>query len=130
MERSVTSLLNLYHPEDPLEKASTIPSLWYFDPRIARLEYERVFARSWQVAGRVDQVRENGQFFTAQLGEEPIVVARGEDGILRAFYNVCRHHAVGGGRLALGHESRSGQGIRDDRRNYFQAPLVRLGWQS
>jgi choline monooxygenase len=94
MERSVTSLLNLYHPEDPLEKASTIPSPWYFDPRIARLENERVFARNWQVAGRIDQVREKGQFFTAQLGEEPIVVAHGEDGVLRAFYNVCRHHAA------------------------------------
>jgi choline monooxygenase len=94
MERSITSLLNLYHPEDPLEKASTIPSPWYFDPRIARLENERVFARNWQVAGRIDQVREKGQFFTAELGEEPIVVARGEDGVLRAFYNVCRHHAA------------------------------------
>ena len=94
MERSVSSLLNLYHPEDPLEKASTIPSPWYFDPRIARLENERVFARSWQVGGRLDQVREKGQFFTAELGEEPIVVARGEDGVLRAFYNVCRHHAA------------------------------------
>jgi len=94
MERSVTSLLNLYHPEDPLEKASTIPSPWYFDARIARLENERVFARNWQVAGRLDQVKEKGQFFTAELGEEPIVVARGEDGVLRAFYNVCRHHAA------------------------------------
>lgn len=94
MERSVTSLLNLYHPEDPLEKASTIPSPWYFDSRIARLENERVFAHNWQVAGRVDQVSEKGQFFTVELGEEPIVVARGEDGILRAFYNVCRHHAA------------------------------------
>src|SRR4029453_9441672 len=94
MERSVTSLLNLYRPDDPLEKASTIPSPWYFDPRIALLENERVFAHTWQVAGRVDQVREKGQFFTAELGEEPIVVARGEDGVLRAFFNVCRHHAA------------------------------------
>src|SRR5215813_4003311 len=94
MERSVTSLLNLYHPEDPLEKASTIPSPWYFDARIARLENERVFAHNWQVAGRLDQVKEKGQFFTAELGEEPIVVARGEDDVLRAFYNVCRHHAA------------------------------------
>src|SRR5260370_35404239 len=94
MERSVASLLNLYRPENPLEKASTIPSPWYFDRRIARLENEQVFAHAWQVAGRVDQVREKGQFFTAQLGEEPIVVARGEDGVLRAFYNVCRHHAA------------------------------------
>ena len=94
MERSVDSLLKLYNPENPLEKASTIPAPWYFDARIARLESERVFAHSWQVAGRVDQVREKGQFFTAQLGGEPIVVARGEDGVLRAFYNVCRHHAA------------------------------------
>jgi choline monooxygenase len=94
MERSVASLLNLYNPENPLEKASTIPSPWYFDARIARLENERVFAHAWQVAGRVDQVREKGQFFTVELGDEPIVVARGEDGVLRAFYNVCRHHAA------------------------------------
>ena len=94
MERSVASLLSLYQPENPLEKASTIPSPWYFDARIARLENERVFAHTWQVAGRVDQVRGKGQFFTVELGEEPIVVARGEDGVLRAFYNVCRHHAA------------------------------------
>jgi choline monooxygenase len=94
MERSVSSLLNLYRPDDPLERASTIPSPWYFDPRIARLENERVFAGNWQVAGRADQVREKGQFFTAELGEEPMVVVRGEDGVLRAFYNVCRHHAA------------------------------------
>src|SRR6202008_3797238 len=94
MERSVESLLKLYRPENPLEKASTIPSPWYFDARIARIENEQVFAHTWQVAGRVDQVREKGQFFTAQLGDEPIVVMRGEDGELRAFYNVCRHHAA------------------------------------
>jgi choline monooxygenase len=94
MERSVESLLKLYRAENPLEKASTIPSPWYFDARIARIETEQVFAHTWQVAGRVDQVREKGQFFTAQLGDEPIVVARGEDGVLRAFYNVCRHHAA------------------------------------
>src|ERR1700757_245833 len=94
MERSVESLLKLYRPENPLERASTIPSPWYFDARIARLENEKVFARTWQVAGRVDQVREKGQFFTVQLGDEPMVVVRGEDGELRAFYNVCRHHAA------------------------------------
>src|ERR1700756_1312881 len=94
MERSVESLLKLYRPENLLEKASTIPSPWYFDARIARLENEQVFAHTWQVAGRVDQVRGKGHFFTTQLQDEPIVVARGEDGSLRAFYNVCRHHAA------------------------------------
>ena len=94
MERSVRDVVNLYSPNDPLEEASTIPAPWYFDARIAELERASVFSGTWQVIGRADQVRENGQFFTADLAGEPLVVARGEDGQLRAFFNVCRHHAA------------------------------------
>ena len=94
MERSLQSLLNLYNPNDPLEKAWTIPSFWYFDARMAKLERDTVFAGAWQVVGRIDQVRTAGDFFTADLAGEPLVVVRGEDGQLRAFYNVCRHHAA------------------------------------
>jgi choline monooxygenase len=94
MQRSLESILNLYNPRDPLERAWTIPSPWYFDLGIAGLEHSSVFAGSWQVVGRADQVRKNGDFFTAEIGDEPLIVAHGEDGILRAFYNVCRHHAA------------------------------------
>ena len=94
MERSLRDVVNLYNPHDPLEEAWTIPAPWYFDPRIAELERASVFSASWQVVGRVDQACQNGQFFTAELAGEPLVVARGEDGELRAFYNVCRHHAA------------------------------------
>src|SRR5690348_13500426 len=94
MERSVREVVNLYNPNDSLEEAWTIPAPWYFDPRIAELERSNVFSSTWQVVGRADQVRENGQFFTAELAGEPLVVVRGEDGRLRAFYNVCRHHAA------------------------------------
>src|SRR5437773_1423426 len=94
MERDVRDLLNLYNPNDPLDHAWTIPSPWYFDPDIHELEQQGVFAKNWQVVGRAEQVREKGNFFTADLAGEPIVVARGEDGQLRAFNNVCRHHAA------------------------------------
>jgi choline monooxygenase len=94
MERNVRDVVNLYNPNDPLEEAWTIPAPWYFDLRIAELERASVFGATWQVVGRTDQVRDNGQFFTAELAGEPLVVARGEDGRLRAFYNVCRHHAA------------------------------------
>ncbi len=94
MERDVRDILNLYNPRDPLDHAWTIPSPWYFDPRVAALEQQSVFAKMWQVAGRADQVREKGNFFTADIAGEPVVAARGEDGQLRAFYNVCRHHAA------------------------------------
>ncbi|MGA2810527.1 MAG: aromatic ring-hydroxylating dioxygenase subunit alpha [Candidatus Acidiferrum sp.] len=94
MPQSVRSLLDLYNPGNPLERAWTIPAPWYFDRDFFELERSSVFSPSWQAVGRVDQVRERGQFFTAEIAGEPIVVARGEDGVLRAFYNVCRHHAA------------------------------------
>src|SRR5271167_40502 len=93
-EHSVRELLNLYNPVDSLEKAYTIPAPWYVDKRIAQLERESVFETNWQVVGRLDQVKEPGQFFTIDVNEEPLLVARGEDAKLRAFYNVCQHHAA------------------------------------
>ena len=93
-ERSVRDLLNLYNPANPLEKAWTIPAPWYFDERLAQLERDSVFAANWQVVGHLDQVKEPGQFFTIDVNNEPLVVVRGDDGKLRAFYNVCRHHAA------------------------------------
>jgi choline monooxygenase len=92
--RSVRDVLNLYNPADPLEKAYTIPAPWYFDKRIEELERNGVFAANWQVVGRLDQVRERGEYFTSDVNGEPLIVVRSEDGILRAFYNVCRHHAA------------------------------------
>jgi len=94
MARTLSSLLNLYNPNYPLDKAWTIPSPWYFDSGVARLEHEAIFAANWLAVGRADQVARNGNFFTANLAGEPIVIVRGDDGVLRAFYNVCRHHAA------------------------------------
>ena len=69
----------------------TIPFDWYSDPAVLRLERERIFRRTWQYAGRTDQVAEPGAFFTCDLAGVPIVVVRDEQGGLRAFLNVCRH---------------------------------------
>jgi choline monooxygenase len=91
---SVKEIIERYNPNAPLPEAWSIPALWYVDPRILDLERQTVFARSWQIAGRADQVREPGQFVTCDLEGEPIVLVRGEDRILRGFFNVCRHHAA------------------------------------
>ncbi|HEX4417023.1 MAG TPA: aromatic ring-hydroxylating dioxygenase subunit alpha [Kofleriaceae bacterium] len=78
----------------PLERASTIPAAWYTDPRIAALERRTVWSRTWQLVGRTAQVAAPGEFVTAEVGGEPVVVVRGSDGVLRGFFNVCRHHAA------------------------------------
>src|SRR5262249_33428605 len=92
--RSVRDILARYDVNAPLTDASTIPAPWYVDPRIAELEASSVFAKSWQMVGRVEQVEKPGQFVTATIAGEPVVAVRGSDGVLRAFYNVCRHHAA------------------------------------
>jgi choline monooxygenase len=71
--------------------ARTLPYDWYADAAVLRLEQERIFARSWQYAARLDQVAEPGQLTTAWAGSLPVVLARGRDDELRGFVNVCRH---------------------------------------
>ena len=94
MTGTLQSLLAQFDPELPLEHARTIPNTWYTSPEVERLERNAVFARSWQVVGRREQVASPGQFVTADVAGEPVLVIRGEDGTLRAFLNVCRHRAA------------------------------------
>ncbi len=91
---SVREILASYDENAPLWEASTIPAPWYVDARIAELEARTVFSKTWQMVGRVEQVQKSGQFVTANVAGEPVVVVRGNDGVLRAFFNVCRHHAA------------------------------------
>jgi len=79
--------------DERLEHASTLPSRYYFDAEVLAQEYRNVFGRTWQLVGRAEQVGESGQYFTATIGEEPVLIVRGSDGVLRAMTNVCRHRA-------------------------------------
>jgi choline monooxygenase len=89
----LAEIVAAYDTAAPLEEASTIPASWYTDPSLYDLERRAVFG-DWQMVGRADQVAAPGQFFTADVAGEPLLVARGNDGTLRGFFNVCRHHAA------------------------------------
>ena len=91
---SLKELIESYNSDAPLDQASTIPASWYIDERVYELELQNVFARSWQLAARADQVANPGQYITGEIAGEPIVVVRGADNVLRGFFNVCRHHAA------------------------------------
>jgi choline monooxygenase len=94
MQLSIEQILSNYDDRAPLAQASTIPAAWYVDARIAGLERENVIGRTWQLVARTEQVKAPGEFVATTIADEPIVVVRGNDGLLRAFYNVCRHHAA------------------------------------
>ena len=74
--------------EPQLERASTIPARYYIDAAILGDENRSIFARTWQLAGRAEQVAEPGQFFTTTVADEPLLIVRGNDGVLRAMSNV------------------------------------------
>ena len=91
----VKEILDLYDADAPLDRAFTIPAPWYTDARVLELEQRTVFRRGWQCAGRLDPLRAPGDYLTCELpGGEPVVVVRGQDDVLRGFFNVCRHHAA------------------------------------
>ena len=91
---TIKEIIDSYNPGAPLAEASTIPASWYTDADLFELEKQTVFANSWQLAARIDQLGQIGNFVTTEIGGEPVVIVRGQDEQIRAFFNVCRHHAA------------------------------------
>jgi glycine betaine catabolism A len=72
----------------------TLPARYYIDPENFRREMESFFCKMWIGAGRSEQVAHAGDFFLREIAGESIVVTRDVGGVLRAFYNVCRHRGT------------------------------------
>ncbi len=64
---------------------------WYHDARVYEAEAAGVFRRNWQCAGHQSELVNSGDFVRLDFCHESILVIRGDDGVLRAFYNVCQH---------------------------------------
>lgn len=71
-----------------------LPPGRYLDDAFFALERQHLWQRCWLYAGHLDQLPEPGSFFVWQHGSAPIVLIRGDDGDVRAFYNTCRHRGA------------------------------------
>ncbi len=69
----------------------TLPGADYHDSAVYEVERERIFHRQWFYAVRADRIAAAGAYVTVDVAGESVLVVRGEDGLVRAFYNVCRH---------------------------------------
>src|SRR5262249_36941440 len=103
MQATIDQILSSYDDRAPLEQAFTIPASWYVDPRIAELERLNVFSKTWQLVARTDQLGNPGDFISIRVAGEPVVVVRGSDGDLRAFFDVCRHQSAAVATQHCGH---------------------------
>lgn len=66
----------------------------YVDPGLFAEEREKIFARTWKFACHESEVAAPGDFRTLDHAGTPIVVVRGQDGIVRAFINACSHRGA------------------------------------
>jgi glycine betaine catabolism A len=97
-------------PRDPLpHDARTLPARYYVDPGYFLEERERFFAGMWTFVGREDEVPKPGDAILRDVAGESLIIVRGDDREIRAFYNVCRHR---GTRLLTEPESCVGKRIQ------------------
>lgn len=70
-----------------LRKEAYVDRAWY------AADVGAVIAQSWQWVCHVEKLREPGSYVAVDIAGQPIVAVRDREGVLRAFYNVCKHRA-------------------------------------
>jgi phenylpropionate dioxygenase-like ring-hydroxylating dioxygenase large terminal subunit len=81
-------------PPDGFPKLPLIPGGRYTDPAFLELEQQHLWRKSWLYACHADEVPEPGSFYLFKRTGSPILVVRGKDGVVRAFFNTCRHRGA------------------------------------
>ncbi|MEM6677733.1 MAG: ring-hydroxylating oxygenase subunit alpha [Pseudomonadota bacterium] len=77
---------------DPSRSMSLVKDA-YVDPAWYRTDLDAIIARSWQWVCHVEKLREPGAYVAVEIAGRPIAIVRDRAGVLRAFYNVCKHRA-------------------------------------
>lgn len=80
-------------PPRELAQACALPPGYYTGVEMLERDLTRVFARSWQLVARCDQLAGAGDHVVTVVGRTPVLVVRDGGGTLRAMANVCLHRA-------------------------------------
>ena len=68
-----------------------LPRPFYHEELLYRIEMEYIWRGGWLFAGHSCQIPNPGDYFLYHVGEDSLIIVRGDDGQARALYNVCRH---------------------------------------
>lgn len=85
---------------DPADSHS-LPGWAYLKPELFERERHEIFFRTWHYAGWIGDLQNTGDYITAELLDQSVIILRAEDGTLQGFHNVCLHR---------GHQLLTGQG--------------------
>jgi phenylpropionate dioxygenase-like ring-hydroxylating dioxygenase large terminal subunit len=63
----------------------------YRDPQVFERELTEIWSKVWVYVGHESEVPERGDFQRREIGRQPVLMVRGDDGVVRVLYNRCRH---------------------------------------
>jgi len=79
---------------ETLEKRASNYSLdaaLYNDPHMFRIDMEEIFQKDWLFVGMSSEIPKKGDYFTVEIGQNPVLILRDAEGNINAFHNTCRH---------------------------------------
>lgn len=85
---------DLARAQAPLSRAHSMPAGFYTSDEVFARERTEILLKSWVFAGRDDETPGPGDYRTLETVGGPVILIRGEDGVLRAFANFCRHRGA------------------------------------
>jgi len=88
---------------EPTLGTDLIPKERYISEEFMQLEWERMWTKVWNVAGRESDIPNVGDYFTTELGPESFLIVREAADKVRAFYNVCPHRGNQIRNAGMGH---------------------------
>ena len=81
-------------PPEGFPQLPMIPGGRYTDPAFLKLEHEFLWQKSWLYALHSDELPNPGDYVLWTKTGSPIIISRGRDNKIRAFYNTCRHRGA------------------------------------
>lgn len=63
----------------------------YTSPEVYRLEMRHLFPNAWVYIGHDSQTANKGDYITAQIGDQPLLMVRHTDNEIHVLYNRCPH---------------------------------------
>ena len=81
-------------PPEGFPKLRDLPLGRYTDPTFRALEDEHLFKRTWLYAAHESELPTAGSYALRDIAGANILLTRGDDDVVRAFYNACRHRGA------------------------------------
>mgnify|MGYP001176957513 CR=1 FL=1 len=90
-------------------RADSVHRRVYTDPAIFALEQRHLFRNTWMFLGHDSQVPNAGDFYSADIAGEPLLMLRQADGSVKVLYNRCLHK---GAKLVRAESGNAGRYLR------------------